>query len=53
MDEQEKFFLDQIQAIQQAITAKEDKFEKLQQANRQQVKWACGDSSEKEDNNHM
>ncbi|XP_027339129.1 protein SUPPRESSOR OF GENE SILENCING 3-like [Abrus precatorius] len=45
MDAQENFFQDQMQVIQQAIAAKEDKFAKLQQAKREKV----GESSEKED----
>lgn len=52
MDAQEKFFLDQIQIIQQAIAAKEDEFQKLQQA-KLEVIWANGDSSVKGDGNHM
>ncbi|XP_050260425.1 protein SUPPRESSOR OF GENE SILENCING 3-like [Quercus robur] len=38
MDAQEQFFKDQIKAIQQAIDAKEDSFEQLQQQEREKVK---------------
>ncbi|RDX93235.1 Protein SUPPRESSOR OF protein SILENCING 3, partial [Mucuna pruriens] len=49
MDFQEKNFQDQIQVIQQAIAAKEDKFAKLQQAEQEIVEESRGESSEKED----
>jgi hypothetical protein len=52
MDEQEKFFLDQIQIIHQSIAAKEDEFTKSQQT-KQEAMCANGDSSVKEDDNHM
>ena len=52
MDAQEKFFQDQIQIIQQAIAAKEDNFEKLQQEKREKVKQSCLDSYEKEEHGH-
>lgn len=52
MDAQEIFFQDQIQKIQQAIAAKEDNFEKLQQTKREKVKQSCGDSSEEENDKH-
>lgn len=52
MNEQEKFFLDQIQIIHQSIAAKEDEFTKSQQA-KQEVMCVNGDSSVKEDDNHM
>ncbi|AES63340.1 putative XS domain-containing protein [Medicago truncatula] len=52
MNEQEKFFLDQIQIIHQSIAAKEDEFTKSQQA-KQEVMCVNGDSSVKEDDNHI
>jgi len=52
MDTQEKFFLDQMQIIHRSIAAKEDGFAKSQQAKRE-VMYANGDSSAKEDDNHM
>ena len=41
MDAQEKFFRDQIQIIQQAIEAKEDYFEMLQQEKRERMEQSC------------
>jgi hypothetical protein len=52
MDAQEIFFLDKMQIIHQAIAAKEDEFAKSQQAKREMI-CAVGDSSVKEDDNHM
>ncbi|KAF7842687.1 protein SUPPRESSOR OF GENE SILENCING 3-like [Senna tora] len=49
MDAQEQFFLDQIQVIQQAIDAKEEKFEKLQQEKREKEIQFCADFAERED----
>lgn len=48
MDSQEKFFKDQIKAIHQAIDAKEDNFEKLQQAKLEKVKELNADPSTEE-----
>ncbi|GAU43296.1 hypothetical protein TSUD_389950 [Trifolium subterraneum] len=52
MDAQEIFFLDKMQIIHQAIAAKEDEFAKWQQAKREMI-CAVGDSSAKEDDNHI
>jgi len=52
MDEQEKFFLDQIQIIHQSIAAKEDEFTKSRQP-KQEAMCANGDSSVKEGDNNM
>ncbi|XP_045817482.1 protein SUPPRESSOR OF GENE SILENCING 3-like [Trifolium pratense] len=52
MDAQETFFLDKMQIIHQAIAAKEDEFAKSQQAKREML-CAVGDSSVKEDDNHI
>ncbi|KAF7842685.1 protein SUPPRESSOR OF GENE SILENCING 3-like [Senna tora] len=49
MDAQEQFFLGQIQVIQQAIDAKEDKFEKLQQEKRENEIQFCADFAKRED----
>ncbi|KAG5248521.1 protein SUPPRESSOR OF GENE SILENCING [Salix suchowensis] len=48
MDYQEKFFKDQIKAIHQAIDAKEDNFEKLQQAKLEKAKELNADPSTEE-----
>ncbi|KAG6781991.1 hypothetical protein POTOM_011377 [Populus tomentosa] len=48
MDSQEKFFKDQIKAIHQAIDAKEDNFEKLQQAKLEKAKELNADPSTEE-----
>ncbi|KAG6780253.1 hypothetical protein POTOM_013107 [Populus tomentosa] len=48
MDSQEKFFKDQIKVIHQAIDAKEDNFEKLQQAKLEKVKELNADPSTEE-----
>ncbi|XP_061337165.1 protein SUPPRESSOR OF GENE SILENCING 3-like [Gastrolobium bilobum] len=52
MNALEKFVQEQIQNIQQAIDAKEDEFEKLQQAEKEKLKHFCGDSSEEEEDKH-
>jgi hypothetical protein len=49
MDAQEEFFKVQIKAIQEALDAKEDSFEKLQQEERQKVKQLSTKSSKIED----
>ncbi|CAK8530228.1 unnamed protein product [Lathyrus sativus] len=52
MDAQEAFFLDQMQIIHQAISAKEDEFAKLQQAKREVIS-ANGDSSAQKGGNNI
>lgn len=49
MEYQEQFFKDQIKIIHDARTAEEDKFEKIQQEQREMVKQSNANTSSVED----